>query len=436
MKDPGRGALSESDGRCFMALLDMCHFLVDQITQRHCFPDVQAASSLRAMDTLASAHLTAEMYSYWYAAPAGPGIFEMLVDWTQSQPGVGVANRNARQLGQRVPSAQGFGAALHALARNECAHWPRRRKTGVYYYGGDDSDGVALVADELLTQVYRVVGISTSLGDMMRANQGEAPIGSALLLTLLPFMGGIVYDGTIRGAPRPDDPAFVNQLMSLVAAARKSGDLIRELPTVVETPLLGKRVVVNGLQAKPELNGRHGIASDFVESKGRYAVNLEDGGGSFALKPDNLSVAPPRSDEGAHAAAAPVLSAEELALQEQIRGLREVDDFWVFRRMGYSEADNPMHMGMIMSGESGMVVGQFKSRQLAPTAAEYLSALKDVLFRRGAAGCKPKRLAVDEKSAVERLRLVLLPAGVEAGYYPPPSDEELSSMGVDHRHGM
>lgn len=104
--------------------------------------------------------------------------------------------------------------------------------------------------------------------------------------------------------------------------------------------------------------------------------------------------------------------------------------------MGYSEAENPNHMGMIMSGQSGMVVGSFQSRQLAPTAAEYLGHLEAALFGGGLAGdgggrgVKPSEVAVDEKSAVERLKLVLGPAGIMAGYYPPPTEEELSAMGV------
>lgn len=114
--------------------------------------------------------------------------------------------------------------------------------------------------------------------------------------------------------------------------------------------------------------------------------------------------------------------------------------------MGYTEAENPSHMGMIMSGTSGMVVGSFQSKKLAPTAGEYLTALEAAMFGGGSApmppgppgmggmggqGLKPSQLAVDEKSAVSRLELVLGPAGINAGYYPPPSDEELVSMGVE-----
>jgi hypothetical protein len=43
-----------------------------------------------------------------------------------------------------------------------------------------------------------------------------------------------------------------------------------------ETPLLGRRVVIDGLVAKPELNGRTGTAVSFDIAKGRYSVELDD----------------------------------------------------------------------------------------------------------------------------------------------------------------
>ena len=103
-------------------------------------------------------------------------------------------------------------AALHALAVNECSQWPRRRKTGVFHFAGEDGSGAALLADDGLKSVYRVVGISTSVGDMMRASGQVSLVGSSLHLTLLPFMGTIVYDGTLRGAPPKADPAFTSEL--------------------------------------------------------------------------------------------------------------------------------------------------------------------------------------------------------------------------------
>ena len=37
-------------------------------------------------------------------------------------------------------------------------------------------------------------------------------------------------------------------------------------------PLVGQRVVIDGLSSKPELNGTKGTAASFDEAKGRYNV--------------------------------------------------------------------------------------------------------------------------------------------------------------------
>ena len=55
-----------------------------------------------------------------------------------------------------------------------------------------------------------------------------------------------------------------------------------------DTPLLGRRVVINGLVAKPELNGRTGTAVSFDSGKGRYSVELDGTSSSFMIKPCNL----------------------------------------------------------------------------------------------------------------------------------------------------
>ena len=52
-------------------------------------------------------------------------------------------------------------------------------------------------------------------------------------------------------------------------------------------PLVGKRVVVEGLASKPELNGNKGTATSFDHAKGRYNVKM-DAGGIMALKPANV----------------------------------------------------------------------------------------------------------------------------------------------------
>lgn len=54
-------------------------------------------------------------------------------------------------------------------------------------------------------------------------------------------------------------------------------------------PLVGQRVKIDGLVAKPELNGTEGLALSFDDGKGRYNVQMDATGSSMALKPTALS---------------------------------------------------------------------------------------------------------------------------------------------------
>ena len=49
-------------------------------------------------------------------------------------------------------------------------------------------------------------------------------------------------------------------------------------------PLVGKRVVVEGLASKPELNGSKGTATSFDDAKGRYNVKMDAGGMRMAWR--------------------------------------------------------------------------------------------------------------------------------------------------------
>ena len=95
---------------------------------------------------------------------------------------------------------------------------------------------------------------------------------------------------------------------------------IREhVPTLVR-----KRVRIDGLVARPALNGTYGLAISFDAQSGRYGVRLEVDGTRVALRPDNLTRAdgwigpsPPRSAERPPAKQAPLPS------QEQAKALYE-----------------------------------------------------------------------------------------------------------------
>lgn len=51
---------------------------------------------------------------------------------------------------------------------------------------------------------------------------------------------------------------------------------------------VGTRVVLHGLQAKPELNGKTGLCTAYAADKGRYTIQTDDGS-ELSLKAENLS---------------------------------------------------------------------------------------------------------------------------------------------------
>lgn len=73
--------------------------------------------------------------------------------------------------------------------------------------------------------------------------------------------------------------------------------LLRQVQEAKHHLLKGKRVLIQGLRSKPELNGEQAVANDFDEAKGRYSVTIESNdidrhGLIMALKTDNLRLAP------------------------------------------------------------------------------------------------------------------------------------------------
>ena len=68
-------------------------------------------------------------------------------------------------------------------------------------------------------------------------------------------------------------------------------------------PLIGRRVRVEGLAARPELNGRCGEATAYDATRERYCVAVEGEPSPVLLRPDNLTVI----GHAAAAAATPLL---------------------------------------------------------------------------------------------------------------------------------
>ena len=424
----GPGALSEKEGRCFMMLLDMAHFLVDDITGEFNFPDLGAATQLRVSQNHLAARLTAQMYSYWQSAPMGDGVYQMLLDWTQQQ----------QPAGPGVPFE--CSKELHKIAKEETLHWHKQRVYGYFYFVAEDEEGAAFLVSEDRSKVYRVFGIAVSLGVLLRRGGGALPV--RLRLTLLPFMGKIVYDGSLAVSAIPGGPEVVTHARQVMDAAVAAGTVMEALPVPPETPLEGKAVVIAGLTGRPELNGTRAVATKFDHATGRYAVRLPSGA-HVALKPTNLSAAPAPAGE----AKGEPLSAFQRGVQEQLAALPyapgDLGALWVFRRHGYTEEHNPEHLLTIMSGGMMPVMAcpdsmAMRTEHLTPTVDEILRGLQFGATHAGpmpgVGRSKPRNMGVDEKSILDRLEEVLGPAGIQVGYYPPPSPEELSALGVPPSH--
>ena len=164
--------------------------------------------------------------------------------------------------------------------------------------------------------------------------------------------------------------------------------------SVVHAPLLGQRVVLGGLSARPELNGQRGEARSF--EGGRYAVALEGGGESVRVRPGNLSLAAAAEPSGGVAVSDEVVAAaergEEEAVLEWLEGGGRADA--TYERGGLSGLT--LLMGAAASGRERVVelllrhgakINQQNSNgstALMATAQEGHERVVELLIQRGA----------------------------------------------------
>mmetsp|Transcript_24437 Transcript_24437/g.60971 ORF Transcript_24437/g.60971 Transcript_24437/m.60971 type:complete len:249 (+) Transcript_24437:148-894(+) len=243
------GVLDEERGSCLMLLLDMSRYLVNKITHEHKFDSLDDVTSLHTSRMDIVCELSAKMWSYWHSAPKGPGVYEMLLDWMRQQHNARAnitADLGAPQTGETCDTR--LFKTLHFIASHELKTWPRQRVSGVFYLVETPAvDGASLLVDESLNNVYKVLGISITLRDLVLKN--SKPFPACLILTLLPFTGKSVYDGTICGSPQPPAPQLITEINAAVAAAVHSGSFISSLPSVVDAPLEGSHVCISELKA-------------------------------------------------------------------------------------------------------------------------------------------------------------------------------------------
>jgi hypothetical protein len=165
----------------------------------------------------------------------------------------------------------------------------------------------------------------------------------------------------------------------------------RELPKAADTPLLGKKVVIHGLVAKPALNGREGRAYSYDDAKGRYGVRVDSR--EISIKPQNLTEVEEQLADGSNKGDS--FTAFQKDIADKIKACPNMDeDCWVFRRVGYDKEENPNNELAVIRGNSGDYISpldwrdtmtnrmmgngpMFKTIDLDPTVDEILKILSE-----------------------------------------------------------
>lgn len=356
----------EPSGRRLCAILEMARFIAFNLgvgsIPKHLQDTIQrmGLSALRTPAYMGYLHqLNACIYSYWDGMPATPkfGIFDAL---------------------QEQPIRQEWGSSLD----DDCKYWKSSRVHETLIFLFDRPDGAVLVSEDY-HRVYLVLGQAQSIGDVANFTFASGAftqlpppatpemhmrvVGVKLLMTLLPWDGKIVYDGMLV----PDSMATPEQVRKALQAYLRAVDQRTLLTKLRMVPVVSK-------SARPQ-----GLSSDEIDLLRRSLAN-------------------------------------DIAFIHAQKPLPQKGVMWVYRRFGYTEAENPNHMAFIMSSSGGAVGTPLLSAKLEPSIEEYVQSIKSTVSQMGR---RPASVAVDVESAVAPLKALLSPT-LAVHYYPPPSAEE------------
>ena len=121
---------------------------------------------------------------------------------------------------------------------------------------------------------------STALMAAIRQQSGDVSLLQALLTA-----GADVTD---RDASDEDALAIAQRCANSAATMLLKGLSSGEGAAACGATLVGKHVQVRGLATRPELNGREGLVLSYEMRKGRYAVQLDGATGCMSLRPENI----------------------------------------------------------------------------------------------------------------------------------------------------
>jgi len=452
---PGDGTLGEKEGRLFHNMLDYGRV----IAANQCSPELkdnhEGEIQKHTIDSWRSAAgwskllgVSANMYTYWETpyvrGLASTSVSSLLLQFCKEQA---LEHSEWEACEKAVKSSGG------------CKRWTERMTGDFVVYSNtpdgsilspyDDGSGLpAPFGDGTSPAVLlKVLGIADSIADLVKRQSGQLP--AVLNLTILPWKGRLVYDGLVLSDPesmaKMSSPLFGLKVAAIRRALSEGSPVVSGLPSLPssgdackECGLKESRTEGDGGCAKLVVCGGCKLARYCGKDcqKANWKAHKEACLEASGKKREGREV---KKREAAREAArvAPTEAGRAIVAklvekkwaQKANKTTEEFGDLgssWVFRRCGYTAAENPMNGLCIMAGTEAIFRGGkqgnwYTCAELGPTVDEYVYILADGARQRRAL---PDIAMVDYLPAVEGLEEVLKGTGVKVHYYPPPSDEE------------